>query len=129
MIHRDVAVVALYQDGKVLLQDRRSISKVGEKWGLFGGGIEEGETPEQAVRREVREELDMRLGELASLGRFTYEDAGFHADIWAFAAPCPPVESLQLHEGDGFELVPFAEARGRLFGSDPQILAALEQWL
>ena len=38
---RNVAVVIFYDgDGKILLQDRKSISSSGEEWGLFGGGIE-----------------------------------------------------------------------------------------
>ena len=49
MAGRKVALIVFYdKENKILLQDRRKISKRGEEWGFFGGGIEEGETPKQA---------------------------------------------------------------------------------
>ena len=39
-------------------------------FGLFGGGVEQGETPEQAFLREVEEELSYRPRSYRHLGRF-----------------------------------------------------------
>ena len=47
-----VAAVIKDSAGRILLQEKSS----DEGWSLPGGAIEPGETPEQAVRREVREE-------------------------------------------------------------------------
>jgi len=59
---RNVAAIIFYDKYKrILLQDRRDISKVGEEWGFFGGEINKGETPEEAVVRETKEELDFDL--------------------------------------------------------------------
>jgi 8-oxo-dGTP diphosphatase len=66
MIWKDIAAIIFYtRDNKILLQDRRGISKLGEDWGFFGGKIEDGETPERAVVREIKEELDYDLGRSA----------------------------------------------------------------
>jgi len=56
------AVIAFYDNQKrILLQDRRGISKEGEIWGFFGGGIEKGETPEQALERGIEEGLCIQI--------------------------------------------------------------------
>ena len=48
------AVTAIIRDGDRLLLARQHGS---DSWGLIGGGIEPGETPHDAVAREVLEEL------------------------------------------------------------------------
>jgi mutator protein MutT len=71
---RKVAVIIFYdKDNRILLQDRRGISKLGEEWGFFGGEIKEGETPEQAVVRETKEELGFELKEYKYIGEYSYE--------------------------------------------------------
>lgn len=68
------AVVALIVNpaGQVLLVRSR---KPGRAWELAGGGIQEGEMPQDAIRREVEEETGLRmfacypLGELAGIPR------------------------------------------------------------
>ncbi len=58
-----IAVYALiFEDEKVLLAHRRDI----DWWNLPGGGMEAGETVEEAMRREVLEEtgLEVQVGKL-----------------------------------------------------------------
>jgi ADP-ribose pyrophosphatase YjhB (NUDIX family) len=52
-------------DGRILL-GRRAFDPGAGCWGLPGGFLEEGEAPDEGLRREVREEtgLDVELGEL-----------------------------------------------------------------
>jgi len=71
---RKVAVIIFYdKDKRILLQDRKDISKVGEEWGFFGGEINKNETPKQAVVRETKEELGFELKEYKFAGEYSYE--------------------------------------------------------
>ena len=55
----NIAIAILYREGKFLMQLRDDIPGIIYPgcWGFFGGHIEEGETPEVALKRELQEEI------------------------------------------------------------------------
>jgi 8-oxo-dGTP diphosphatase len=61
---KEIAQVLLFdREGKLLiyLRDNKPEIPFPDYWDFFGGHIEEGETPDQALVREVGEELGVRL--------------------------------------------------------------------
>jgi len=71
-----VRAVVLTPAREVLLFRARPVHDLGEYWFTPGGGLEAGETNEQALRRELREELgldDFELGPLLGQHRFVSE--------------------------------------------------------
>lgn len=57
-----IAIAALVRDGKVLLGHRHPRRRwYPDCWDLIGGHIEVGESPEQALRRECREEIAIEV--------------------------------------------------------------------
>lgn len=79
------------QDGKVMLNRRKDAPE--EMWELIGGGIEENESPEDAIVREVFEELQYPLDkdkdELRLDDSFKLETDTFSADVHYFTAKFP----------------------------------------
>lgn len=71
--------LVLEKDGKVLLQLRRKDSKLFPMcWGLFGGKFELDETKEQAIRREIKEELHYCLDNPGYMGNYDYDGYEVH---------------------------------------------------
>lgn len=74
------AVKAVIHDGRghFLLQQRDDIAGIYEpgQWGFFGGGVENGESPQEALSRELEEELEIAAidaaPEVFRLDRGTY---------------------------------------------------------
>ncbi len=62
MIKKAVAVVIENENGQILLTQRGELSRDEfSKWENCGGAVEENETKEEAILREVKEELGCKL--------------------------------------------------------------------
>jgi ADP-ribose pyrophosphatase YjhB (NUDIX family) len=91
-------------EGKVLLI-RNPYGSM--KWELPGGGVRRGERPEEAARREVREEVGVSLSELLALGRYTgteYYDKDTVVCFYARAeSPALTPRRAEVYEEGWFE--------------------------
>ncbi len=58
---REVAVGILFRDGLILACQRKASANYGLKWEFPGGKLEPGESPREALDRELQEELAIRV--------------------------------------------------------------------
>ena len=86
-------VAAIITRGDLILATQRGYGEYEGWWEFPGGKIEPGETPQAALRREIREELaaDIAVGDL--LTTVEYEYPKFHLEMDCFWAE---VESGEL---------------------------------
>lgn len=59
--HKMIAAGVIFKHGKILIQQRLSEGLLGGLWEFPGGKVEEGESLESCVAREVREELGIEI--------------------------------------------------------------------
>jgi 8-oxo-dGTP diphosphatase len=83
---RQVTAALIEKNGKILLALRRAGKHMGAKWELPGGKIDPGETPKQALRRELAEEFSIQteIGEL--LGSARYRNGRIDLEILLYRA-------------------------------------------
>jgi 8-oxo-dGTP diphosphatase len=93
-----VALAMLEREGRWLLQLRDDIEGIVHPgtWGLFGGHLDAGESPHQAIRRELQEEIGWQAEAL----RFWFEHHDERFTAFYFRATLTqPLDALALNEG------------------------------
>ena len=80
-----VAAVIIRDDKTLCVQRGKHIRDyVSLKWEFPGGKIEPGEDREQALRREIREELDVEIGNLEYFTTVKHAYPDFHLVMYAY---------------------------------------------
>ena len=79
-------VAAIIRDGDKIFATQRGYGDFKDEWEFPGGKIEEGETPQEALVREIKEELEIEIevGEL--IDTIEYDYSTFHLSMDCFWA-------------------------------------------
>lgn len=99
--HLVVILIPFDSQRRILLQQRTDDAPyMPGMWGFFGGGIEKGETPEEAVKREALEELNFSMANPIPLLSQSFEINGEPAFMYVFINEFLGEKTgLELHEG------------------------------
>lgn len=130
-MHEHVVVAAvLRKDGEVLLCHRSPERRwYPDVWDFPGGHVIPGELPEQALRRELLEELGVDVGDLRGPILHKVDDqAGLDLALWESRAWTGSVENRQPHEHDAIGWFRADQLDGLDF-ADPCYLRLLQDLL
>ncbi len=84
------------KEGRILFQLRDENGRNPNKWGIFGGGIKQGETPIHTLIREIKEELEINISKSDILKKYKIPIVNYHIyEIFLKEDP----KRFQLKEG------------------------------
>jgi 8-oxo-dGTP diphosphatase len=122
-----VGAVIVGEDGRVLLVQRDRPPRVGT-WSLPGGRVEDAETVEAAVVREVLEETGLTVRVRAPLGVVRLSREGYHYDIHEFL--CSIEGPADASAGDDARDVSWAAPKDLLrLGVSQEVLKVIRRGL
>lgn len=117
-----VAALLLLDDGRYVMQLRDAIGHIfyPDHWGCFGGAIDPGEQPREALVRELREELEFEAETLREFTRLDFDwrhvgHAPTSRTYYEVRVPDAAWQRFVLHEGAEMQAfsVPELLAAGR----------------
>lgn len=77
-------VAAVIREGERVFATARGYGEYKGQWEFPGGKVEPGETPQQALAREIREELDTDIAVGEKLATIEYDYPTFHLSMDCF---------------------------------------------
>ena len=92
-------VAAVIKKGNKILATQRGYGEFKDGWEFPGGKIEAGESPDEALVREIKEELNAQIKVDQKLGTVEYDYPHFHLNMQCFLCSLISDErSLLEHE-------------------------------
>jgi 8-oxo-dGTP diphosphatase len=79
-----VTAAILINDEKIIIAQRKSTGKLPNKWEFPGGKVENNETPEQCLKRELKEEFDIDVSVGEYLGSSIYHYDHISIELLAY---------------------------------------------
>lgn len=122
-----VTAALLQRSGKILIAQRANSGRFANKWELPGGKIDPGETPQQALRRELQEELGIEtaVGTLFSDTLYQHE-AGQIRQFTFWTELSGSLDDIRLTEHQAVHWVTPKELSGYEFaGADVAVVEKL----
>jgi 8-oxo-dGTP diphosphatase len=99
--------------GEILLmkRDNKNTIPFPDTWDIFGGHVEEGETPEEGMKREIREELEWNVTSYSFFRKYSCYTGDVHINTkYIYTSVLDrPLETLTLHEGQTMKFIAPAE--------------------
>ena len=89
---------AVIRDGERVFATARGYGDYKGQWEFPGGKREPGETPEETVVREIREELDAEILVQRKITTLEYDYPEFHLSMDCFLCSLPEPGHLKLRE-------------------------------
>lgn len=96
--HIHVACAIIERNGLILAARRSEAMSLPLRWEFPGGKIDPGETPEQCLRRELREELGIAISVGAALEPVTHDYPTFTVTLYPFVCAMEEGGEITLHE-------------------------------
>ena len=80
----DVVAAIIVKDNKYFIAQRNRNKHMGLSWEFPGGKVEEGESFEIALKREIKEELNIEIDVKDKLGEENYQDEKINVKLHYF---------------------------------------------
>ena len=131
-----VAALIVLDDGRYLMQKRDDLPAIWYPghWGLFGGGVDAGETDVEAMARELEEEIELTVPPEAftPFTRFVFDlttlgDRVVYRTYFRMVLPVGILDTIHLREGAAVAAFSAAEILGGTLPVTPYDSFAL--WL
>ncbi|MFX0210834.1 MAG: NUDIX domain-containing protein [Candidatus Hodarchaeota archaeon] len=137
MGQRRVALIVPFDGNfEVILQRRKGfIDKPTDRdYGFFGGGLEEGKSVEQALKREVMEELTLNVDEIKSLKFFkTYKyyntEKDMEIELNVHLCDMVDVEEMDVKEGKPITLKIEDAINSNISEMDKKVLMEIKEYI
>ena len=127
MKHIEV-VAAIIRKGDKIFATQRGYGDWKDWWEFPGGKMETGETPEEALKREIKEELSADISVDEFLTTVEYDYPAFHLTMHCYLCTLLD-EAMHLNEHEAARWLSKAELRSvKWLPADLEVVERMKEW-